>query len=292
MDLRLVRYFVSVVDEGSLSGAARAVHVAQPSLSRQLQRFELDLGLVLFDRGGRRLRLSAAGRSFLPIARDLLQRSERATSAALALASGRATQLRVAAASTTVADIIAPFIVQHGTAGAITRVREMSPEMVYATLQDGTADFAVGTRVPPVDFPSRVIGHAYLWAQCAQDHPLAAEERVSLEKLVTWPLIVMTPDQGVRRMFDSAVAAAGLTYNPEFETASTAMAQALAGAGKGVCILSDDSRFGLHSMRIQSPHEELKITLFGAWDSTHFASRLISETLDQLTNFIEELYGI
>jgi LysR family transcriptional regulator, benzoate and cis,cis-muconate-responsive activator of ben and cat genes len=290
MDLRVVRYFLAVVDAGSLSAASRSLLVAQPSLSRQLQRFEAGLGLGLFDRSGKRLVLTAAGRSFLPIARDLARRADLASAAAQAMSDGAVAHLTVAAAPATVTDIIAPYIVRGGVHGLVSNVHETSPDRVYQALADGSADVAVGTRVPPKGLRSRVVGHAYLWAQCHDSDPLAARDQVTLAELVERSLIVMTPDQGVRRMFDDAVSHAGLTYEPLFETASTYVAQALAAAGRGVCILSDDARFGLSAMPIVGEAGELTITLHGVWDPLHFAATAIEESLDSLTGFIGELY--
>ena len=58
MELRLLRYFLAVVDDGSVSRAASTVAVAQPSLSRQLRGLEAELGVTLFDRSQRALRLA------------------------------------------------------------------------------------------------------------------------------------------------------------------------------------------------------------------------------------------
>ena len=77
----MIRYFLAVVDEGSITRAATAVRIAQPSLSRQLRGLEEDLGLRLFDRAGGRIRLSPAGRRFLPYARDLVARADTAVAA-------------------------------------------------------------------------------------------------------------------------------------------------------------------------------------------------------------------
>ena len=86
MELRHVRYFLAVVDAGSVTAASAVVHVTQPSLSRQLRLFERGLGISLFTRTGRRLVLSAAGRQFVPIARDLAGRADAAAEAAATLA--------------------------------------------------------------------------------------------------------------------------------------------------------------------------------------------------------------
>ncbi|EAR25782.1 transcriptional regulator, LysR family protein [marine actinobacterium PHSC20C1] len=291
MELRILRYFVAVVDHGSITAASRALRVAQPSLSRQLRAFEERLQLALFDRSSRAVTLTAAGRSLLPIARDLIARSERASVSMQQMASGDATRLTLVAAPATVSDLVAPYIVRSGHDGLIVNVIEQSPEKVYDNVATGAADLAIGTRVPPSDLPSKVIGHAYLWAQCAKDSPLASLTSISLAELVKWPLIVMSNDQGVRRMFDDAITRAGLSYQPAFETASTHVAQALAAAGKGVCILSDDSRYGLHSMPIDAEAGQMKITLYGAWDPLHFSQSSIHSTMDGFADFIEELYG-
>lgn len=291
MDLRILRYFVAVVDQGSITAAARALHVAQPSLSRQLRAFEDRLALALFDRTGRTIALTAAGRSLLPIARDLIARAERAAVSMQEMASGSVTRLTLVAAPATVSDLVAPFIVRSGETGVIVNVIEQSPEKVYDSVTSGAADLAIGTRVPPSDIPSQVIGHAYLWAQCAEGGPLSSLASISLAELVKWPLIVMSHDQGVRRMFDDAITRAGLSYQPAFETASTHVAQALAAAGKGICILSDDSRYGLHSMPIDAQAGPMKITLYGAWDPLHFSQESIHSTMEGFSEFIEELYG-
>src|SRR4029453_5534351 len=75
MELRHLRYFVAVAEEGSLTNAAeRRLHTAQPSLSRQIRDLEVEVGVPLLERGARGITLTAAGRTFLDHARlGLLQ---------------------------------------------------------------------------------------------------------------------------------------------------------------------------------------------------------------------------
>lgn len=290
MELRLLHYFVAVCEHGSLHAASDAVHIAQPSLSRQIRRLETDLGFALFERSTRGLIPTAAGRAFLPVARDLLTRAVHVEQTAAAIARGGAPRLTVVAAATTVADIIAPFIVHAGETGALDNVIEANPERVYPRLWAGDADFAVGTRVPPAELRYRVIGHAYLWAQVPPTHPFADRGSVSMTELVSEPIITMTTTHGVRQMFDTAVATAGLTYTAATETESPSTAQALAAAGRGVCVLSDDARYGLRSIPIRVNEQDLVITLFGVWEPLHYAAEQITSTLDKLEAFISELY--
>ncbi|MGO2110062.1 MAG: LysR family transcriptional regulator [Pseudoclavibacter sp.] len=290
MDLRLLRYFLAASQTGSLHAAAGLVHVAQPSLSRQIRRLEVDLGFELFERSARGLTLTAAGRAFIPVAEDLVARSVRAASTARHIARGTVGDFTLVSAPTTVADIISPFIVRAGRAGVVGDVVERMPEGVYGAIADGTADFAVGTRIPPAELRSVVIGHAYLWAQMPAEHPLASSVSIPISQLIEHPLIMMSRAHGVRQMFDAAAARAGLAFSPTLETQSPSTAQALAAAGRGVCILSDDSRFDLAAVPIAAPEGELVITLYGVWDAMHYASPQIEACLDELGDFIAELY--
>lgn len=290
MEWRSLRYFLAIVEAGSATAAAQMVHVAQPSLSRQIRRLEKDLGLVLFDRSVKSLTLSAAGRAFLPVARDLVNRAAQAQATANTMSKGLSSRLTIASAPTTAADIISPYIVQAGPEGLIVNVVEASPEHVYDAIFAGDADFALGTRVPPAELNSKVIGHAYLWAQFPQGHSLVGRDRVDIADLVSQPLIVMTQDHRVRRMFDAALSREGHSYTPAFETESPYVAQALAAAGRGVCILSDDSRYNLEVASIGQAGNDLIITLFGVWDPVHYAAEQIVGCLDDLGAFISELY--
>ncbi|MFE1930101.1 LysR family transcriptional regulator [Streptomyces sp. NPDC059474] len=84
LDLRLVRYFTVVAEYGNFGRAAIGLHLAQPSLSRQIQRLEAQLGVRLFDRSPQGTSLTDAGRAFLPGARILLHEAERAARTARA----------------------------------------------------------------------------------------------------------------------------------------------------------------------------------------------------------------
>lgn len=74
LDLRLLRYFLAVADEGNFNRAAQRLHIAQPPLSRAIQQFEAQLGAELFDRNARPVRLTAVGKLLYPQARQILSR--------------------------------------------------------------------------------------------------------------------------------------------------------------------------------------------------------------------------
>ena len=102
LDLRLVEYFVAVAEELHFGRAAERLHIAQPSLSHEIQRLEQQLGVTLLDRTNRRVTLTPAGEKLLTEGRRLLAQAQRvieATRAAGAerLAVGLTDPLEVAA---------------------------------------------------------------------------------------------------------------------------------------------------------------------------------------------------
>src|SRR5258708_34461083 len=76
MELRHLRYFVTVAEEENVTRAARRLHVSQPPLSRQIRDLERELGVNLFDRSANGVRLTGAGETFLAEARGVLRRAD------------------------------------------------------------------------------------------------------------------------------------------------------------------------------------------------------------------------
>src|SRR3954451_21740483 len=75
-ELRLIRYFVAVAEEGNVTRAAERLHMAQPPLSVAIRQLEQQLGVALLDRGSRQVRLTAAGEQLLAQVRGLLAHAD------------------------------------------------------------------------------------------------------------------------------------------------------------------------------------------------------------------------
>jgi DNA-binding transcriptional LysR family regulator len=86
MELRQIEHFLAVVEQGSFTGAARSASIVQSALSTSIRNLERELGAVLFERTTRRVRLSEAGRAFLPAARRVLSEAGAAADAVHAVA--------------------------------------------------------------------------------------------------------------------------------------------------------------------------------------------------------------
>jgi DNA-binding transcriptional LysR family regulator len=130
MEIRTLRYFVSLVDEGTITGAAKSLHVTQPTLSRQLAQLEREMGHPLFERSRSGIELTEAGVSLNRHARqilDLVAKTEEEVAAPTSAVSGI---VHIGAGETKAASVLAR---------AMVSVRERYPGVRF-DVRDGTAD--------------------------------------------------------------------------------------------------------------------------------------------------------
>jgi DNA-binding transcriptional LysR family regulator len=290
MELRHVRYFLAVVDAGSVTAASSLVHVTQPSLSRQLRLFENSLGITLFTRTGGRLALSAAGRQFVPIARDLAHRVDAAADAAATLAAGRLQHIRIAAPGTTFTDVLAPFLATLRPDDPLPAVSQELPQLIYDALQSG-ADLAISTEKPPEGLASQPIAVLPIWANVPREHRWAGRSEITIAEVVKERLLLLTEDYSPRRVLDHWVDRAGLTYSSMLEFGTPQVAQAVAAAGRGIAIVSDDPRFDLRPLGIIGHGGPLRIRLYAAWDREHHGATAIARLAKRLSSYCVERYG-
>jgi len=285
-DLRLLRYFVAVAETGSVSAAARVVHVSQPSVSRQLRMLERSVGVELFQRDRGPLRLNAAGRRFLPIARDLLHRHETALSVANFADGSSDLTLVIAATRTTIYDVVAPFIAATDLGRVAVEAIEQVPETAYQAVTSGEADLAMTNESPPPDLASFLVCRFPVLAYVSKVHPWSARRSVGLEELTDVPLITSLAS-GTRRVLAS-IEARGLSYHVAHNVTVPHVAQALAASGRGVAILSDDPRFGLHPVKIIDEGGLVTVAMYASWDRSHYAADLIERCALRLQRYCLE----
>ncbi|MCD9199528.1 LysR family transcriptional regulator [Aeromicrobium wangtongii] len=290
MELRTLGYFVAVADAGSVSAAAAVVHVTQPAISRQLRQLETELGLELFTRGPGRLSLTAAGQQFLPHARDVLHRADEARAAARTYAAGRLERLTIAAPTTTLTDVIAPFLATLTDDDPMPTVFESDPREAYPALRHG-ADLAIVTEAPRSTLAARALASLPVWAYVRDDHPWHGRDAVALHELVDETVLALTPSFRPRQILDTALARLGVPLDRVVDCSNPQVAQALAAAGRGVAVVTDDARFGLWPVQIVGRDGPLRIDLFAAWEPEHHAAETLAALAARLGEFCVERYG-
>ncbi len=146
MDLKQLRTFVAVSEHGSVTEAAVRLRTAQPALSRQIIELELELGLKLFDRIGRRLVLSKDGEHLLQECRAVLQQTALFREAAEGLRAGDAGSLRIAASPQILESVLARFLLQYERSYPKVKMRfvEAVGRDQLTLLERGDCDIGIG----------------------------------------------------------------------------------------------------------------------------------------------------
>ena len=186
LDLRVVRYFVALAEHGAFAGAASDLGITQPALSRQMRRFERELGVDLLERTAHGTSLTSAGRALLPQARTLLTAARRAVASVEAVA--RTDRISIGWTTTT---IVTPAVRELRRLRPTARVEtvHLSWNAASTALLDHEVD-AVVTRLPlddthlhltPLYDEPRVL-------LVGEDHRLAGRTSVSVHDLGTDPM--------------------------------------------------------------------------------------------------------
>ncbi|MFI6144421.1 LysR family transcriptional regulator [Streptomyces sp. NPDC051109] len=270
MDIRQLRYFVTVAEEANFTRAAARLHLAQPGVSAQVRQLEKELGHRLLDRSGRSVTLTEVGGAVLPYARAALAAVEAVRQTAdeftgllrghvtLGLVSGAA----AAAHEFDLASVLAGFHEDHPQV-EIALTEDTSERMLIA-VDRGELDVAViglADEEPPPGISAQVLVDEPLVAAVAPGDPvLTPPDRtcIPLAELRERPLISLPRGTGLRAVLDRACAQAGFRPRIAFEAAAPPFLAQLAARGLGVAVIpelsaGEASALGLRTLEITEP---------------------------------------
>ena len=193
MELRVLRYFLAVAREGSMTGAARSLHVTQPTLSRQLQDLEDELGQELFIRGSHSLNLTVEGMLLRKRAEEILDMVHKTESEFSSIGDHIAGDIHIGGGETEAMRQIARLIREIRNDYPEIRFHLFSgnAEDVTERLDKGILDF--GLLIQPVDilkYDSIRLPDKVTWGVVMRrDSPLAEKQAVTQQDLLELPLI-------------------------------------------------------------------------------------------------------
>jgi LysR family transcriptional regulator, hca operon transcriptional activator len=242
MELRHLRFFVAVAEEGSLTtAAARRLHTAQPSLGRQMRDLEYEVGVPLMTRSARGIELTPSGRAFLDHARLALAQVEAAAEAARRAA--RPAKPTFALGFLTGQEMIwmqpALRVLRDELPNTdVTVSSQISPDLADA-LRRGKLDVAFMRREKDGgDLDYRLVISEPLMAVMPSDHPLAAQETVGIEEIARESFIHMSKTAPVlRELIDDYLKRSHVSIAPSHEVDNIAMAMSLIASTRGVALL-------------------------------------------------------
>jgi LysR family hca operon transcriptional activator len=242
MELRHLRYFVAVAEEGSLTVAAeRRLHTSQPSLSRQIRDLEYEVGVPLLTRSVHGVELTPAGKAFLDHARLALTQVEAARQAARRAAQPEKPGFALGFLTGQEMDWLpeAMHILRDELPNIdVTIASEYSPVLADGLMR-GRLDLAFMRReANAADLLFRTVTQEPLVAVLPSDHRLASEKSVAVAEIANAPFInVSSTAPALRIVIDDYIRQTGLAITPAHEADNIAMAISLVASTRGFALL-------------------------------------------------------
>jgi DNA-binding transcriptional LysR family regulator len=238
--LRTLECLVALVDHGSVSAAAAALHMSQPALSHQIASLEKELGTQVAERLWRGVRITAAGRATAEEARVALRAAEQAVKIGQRVARGGAGRIRISCGETMTGWILLPVLRQWRSRRPdvhLDLAEFTSIDTMVDLVEAGRTDVAFGPRPSSTDAHIEVIGTEEFVAVAAVGHPFAELSHVPIRALDREPFVHYHIEHGMAEWVDQLAARHGAVLDPVLRTRSQRTAAQLAAAGMGVTIV-------------------------------------------------------
>jgi LysR family hca operon transcriptional activator len=241
MELRHLRYFIAVTEEGSFTLAAtKRLHTAQPSLSRQIRDLEYEVGVPLMSRGVHGIQLTAAGRAFLDHARLALTQAEAAAAAARRAAQPVKPVFAMGFQTGQEVDWLprATSVLRDDLLNIEIRVSSDHSTALADDLRRGKLDIAFLRREPNPDLEYKLVAKEPLVVILPSDHPLAKRAAIDPHDLAGETFIGISQIPRVlRSVVDDYLKQFGIAIAPHLEIDNFAMAISLVASTRGVALL-------------------------------------------------------
>ena len=284
MNLRQLWTFVAVADAGSFARALSRLHLSQPAASRQIDALESELGVVLFERKGRGIRLTSGGEDLLRQSRLVLAEADSLRQRAQALKKGHTGMLRLGATPQVIENLLAAFLQYYRRShpGIEVRLVEDGGARLPARLNHGDVDLAI---MPHGDerFHGRLLYPMHVFAVLPKTHPLSHRAALDVTDLADNRMMVGSGFAS-REWFEAACQVAHVKPHIVLESAAPHTLIALAKAGYGIAVLPSPASISREAVRaVPLVHRGISIGRWAivAWDAQRFlapyAERFVQE---------------
>ncbi|WAM52386.1 LysR family transcriptional regulator [Vreelandella venusta] len=295
LTFRLLQVYVTVVRCGSISEAARQLHLTQPTVSQQLKRLREAVGSPLLEQHAQQLTMTATGQALYQASRDVLGRFDDFADQLSDLQYGSKGRFSIALVNTAqyvLPRLLGPF--SQAFPDVDVTVHIGNRRQVLARFERQEDDLYVFSHPPALAHAvaSRFMRNP-LVAIAAADHSLAQQETVTMEQLLSERLLLREPGSATRMLLDSWLQEHGLTMQKTLQMASNEAIRVSVAANMGVAVLSEHVLPNEHPDLVVLPVQGLPIE--SHWQFIvrndqrlpQSAQRFLHYTHEHLTQWIE-----
>ena len=286
MNLRHLRTFVIIAESGGIHRAVPRLNLSQPAASRQIGLLEVELGVRLFDRVGRRIQLTSEGQDLLRRSRRLLAEVESLTERAGSLKSGETGMLRVGSTPQVIENTLSSFLVRFRTRhpGIEVQLAEEGGTDLPRRLDRGDLNLAI-MAVEDERFESRLLYPVYELAVMSTKHQLSRHDVIEVGELSEEPLMLMRAGFASRDWFETACRVAHMRPRVLLESSAPHTVIALARDNYGVAIIPSTVRVPggrVRAIPIVQRNKPLGRWLRIAWDPQRFLAPYAKKFIEEL----------
>ena len=295
MELRHLRYFVAVAEAGAFSRAAARLHITQPALWRQVHDLQVELGVRLFERAGRRVRLTGVGEGLLLRSRQLLAGVDQLAEHARAVRGGEVGRLGIGASPQVIQNLLAPFLTRYlkSRPGVDVHLIEEGGVRAAGLVERGEVDLALAIRRGHDRLDGRLLFPVRVLAVVAPRHRLAQRATLEVTDLQDERVLVLRQGFGTREMFDGACRIAHVHARIVLEAGDPQSLIALVEAGRGVAIVPSTVSFAgrkVHVVPILHARASLGMWGWIVWDPQRFLPAFARSFVDGLVGYTRRTY--
>lgn len=290
MELLQLKYFQTVARIEHMTKAAQELSIAQPSLSQTIKRLEDEIGVPLFDRKGRRIRLNRYGKIFLEKAELAFSVLQEGKQEVIDLAKINEDSISMAVMRTPIVpDLLGSFRKEHPFVRF--RVKQISRATIQHQLENGEIDLCITPYQLEQDRPlhSRLLMHDEIYLVVPKTHPLATKKSVDLHDIAHEPF-VLKANGAFRETTDTYCRMAGFQPDIAFEVDDSLSIRGLVSEGLGVAFFSSltlrtvrDS--SIVPLRISHPHCNRSISL--VWNEDRYHSSIITDFYQFIIDYFQ-----
>lgn len=301
MDLRHLRTFVTVAEQGTVSQASLRLRVAQPALSRQISALEQELGIRLFDRVRRRLILTGEGEQLLSDCRAVLGAVGSMTEHAQGLRRTDVGILKVGATPQTTDGVLSNFLRRYAKRRPNVQIKlaEAVGPALPAMLERGELHLGISLLEPiqagNYPFGTYLLPPLEFLAACSPSLELGNAASMDIRDLGSHPLLLIDSSFFIRTTFDAACRLAGFRPNISFESRTPHALLALAEAGHGVAVVPSVlpmHRYKLRIVRLTHQRKFLRVPYAIVWDKRRSLPPYAEDFCQSLAAYMREVFPI